>query len=197
MTDFPHSALEEYKTQASLLLKHLNADDPQIALESAARFQKLPHLQDATAQALVKSDQIKLKHALAVIALEHNFGSWAAFKHHLERKEQLVQRRQSYYTRLYPARCAGYMLEWHADYDVASLELGGNGGYLFPYKNQFFICQAEYIERLGLDPDDPDWERIAYNWVHPADQAAWQRLDDKLRAFEVQLQTGEQRTHDR
>ncbi len=196
MTDFPHPELEEYKTQASLLLKQLRSDNAQMALEGALRFQKLPHLRDSSLEQIVKSDDIRLKHALAVIALEHDFESWPAFKQQLERKEQLAQRRQSYYTRFYPQRCARYMLEWHANYEVASLELGRTGGYLFPYKNQYFICEAPYVEALGLDPDDSDWERIAFNWVQPADQAAWQRLDDKLRTFEETL-TSKESANDR
>jgi hypothetical protein len=75
------------------------------------------------------------------------------------------------------------MLEWHARYEIADSELGRYGGYLLPYKNQFFICDAEYISTLGLNPDDPDWELIGWNWVQPKDQSAWQRLDSKLHAI--------------
>ena len=61
MSDFPHSALDEYKTQASLLLKQLRSDNAQKALESALRFQQLPHLADKSTIEIVKSEQIKLK----------------------------------------------------------------------------------------------------------------------------------------
>lgn len=185
--DFTHPALDEYKTQAAILFKQLHADDSQIALQAALRFQQLPMFQDQSPDALIQSDETQLKHALAVIAQEHHFSSWADFKKHLERKALLAQRREAYYTRLYPRRCARYVLEWHADYDVASTELGRSAGYLFPYKNQFFICTAEYITTLGLDPDDPDWENIQYNWVQPADAEAWTRLDAKLTEFEKTL----------
>jgi len=186
MTDFPHSALEEYKTQASILLKHLRSDDTQLALNAALRFQELPQWLTLSAIEIVKSDHVKLKHALSVIAHEHDFDSWADFKHHLERKEKLAERYSTYFTLHYQPQCTGFFLEWHADYELASSELGRTGGYLFPYKNQYFICQAEYIEALGLDPDDADWERIGYNWVQPADKEAWQRLDSKLRTFSAQ-----------
>lgn len=186
MDDFPHSALEEYKTQASILLKQLRSDDTATALKTALRFQQLPHLLDLSTIEIIKSGQVKLKHALAVIAQEHDFDSWTDFKRKLELKEKLMQRRDSYYTLLYPQRCARFMLEWHADYEIASTELSRSGGYLLPYKKQFFICEAEYITQLGLDPGDPDWARIDYNWVKPSDPSAWEGLDSKLRAISQQ-----------
>ncbi len=184
MGKFPHSELEEYKTQASILYKQLHSSDNQIASQAAQRFQQLSALCDASIGDIQQATQIKLKHALHVIAYEHHFGSWAEFKHHLEKRKQLrAQRYKDFYTLLYPQRCAGYILEWHADYLIAQQALGRDGGYLLPYKNQFFICQANYIEELGLDPDDPDWEAIGYNWVQPANYAAWQRLETKLNAI--------------
>lgn len=184
MPDLPHSLLEEYKTQASILYKQLRADDPLLARESAIRFQRLPYLHDISLNDIATSIDIKRKHALAVIALENDYETWAIFKRHLKRKDYLSQRREAYFTLLYPHRCAGYVLEWHSDYDTASRELGRNGGYLLPYKHQFFICEGEYITELGLNPDDADWARIGYNWVKPADQRAWQRLNDKLTSIE-------------
>lgn len=183
MDDFPHSALEEYKTQASILLKQLRSNDTATALKTALRFQQLPHLFNLSAIEIIKSGQVKLKHALAVIAQEHDFDSWVDFKRNLELKEKLHQRRETYYTLLYPRQCTGFVLEWHANYEIASTELSRSGGYLLPYKNQFFICEAEYISELGLDPDDPDWARIGYNWVKPANQSAWKSLDSKLRTI--------------
>lgn len=180
MSDCSHPLLEEYKTQASLLLKKLRSTDSKIATTMALRFQQLPHFSHLPLHEIPKSDRIRRKHALAVIAREHGFDSWANLKNHLERKEKLAQLRGDYYTPLYPARCGGYLLEWHSDYAVASEALGHSAGYLFPYKNQFFICEAAYIVELGLDPDDSDWERIGYNWVKPTDQAAWLRLNRKL-----------------
>ncbi len=33
---------------------------------------------------------------------------------------------------------------------------------------------------LGVDPDDPDWERIGYDWLRPLDEAARGRLERTL-----------------
>ena len=32
------------------------------------------------------------------------------------------------------------------------------------------------MRELGLDPEDPDWERIGHDWVRPQDREAWTRL---------------------
>lgn len=193
MNDLPHPALEEYKTQASILIKQLRSDNTHMALEAAKRFVQLPYFADISAIDLITSEPVKLKHALHVLALEHGFDSWADFKHQLERDDRFKAYKASRnpYTLLYPQRCVRFTNEWHSDYAIASSALGHDGGYLLPYKNQFFICGRAYIEQLGLDPDDPDWERIGYNWVKPADEGAWQRLDSKLRQLSTQLQGGQ------
>ena len=180
MATFPHSELDEYKTQAVLLLKQLRSDDSQLSLKAAERFQQLPHLTDITIAEIAASDQIKLKHALNVIALEHNYGNWSDFKQHLERKENFRAKLKDQYTLVYPQRCSHIMNGWHPNYESAKDELKEIGGYLFPYRNQFFICDTGYIRVLGLDPYDPDWKLIGWDWVQPADQAAWERLNAKL-----------------
>jgi len=37
-----------------------------------------------------------------------------------------------------------------------------------------------YIETIGLDPEDPDWDFIGRDWARPAEPAARQRLYGKL-----------------
>ncbi|MBI4750971.1 MAG: hypothetical protein HY774_21025 [Acidobacteria bacterium] len=175
--------LDEYKIQASILLKNLRSTDPEKALTAASRFCRLSHLAQSTAVSiLANKEDIKLKHALAVIALENNFPSWAELKHRMEKLDAF--RNKNTFTDLYPRRCGGFLNEWYASYETASHHRQQTGGYLLPYKSQFFICTAEYIRVLGLDPDDPDWERIGWNWAKPADQAAWERLNQKLKAIQ-------------
>jgi hypothetical protein len=181
MATFPHSELDEYKTQAVLLLKQLRSDDSHVSLKAAERFQQLSHLTNTTLAEIAASDQIKLKHALNVIALEHKHDNWADFKQNLERKENFRAKLKDKYTLVYPKRCSHIMNGWHPNYESASNELKEIGGYLFPYKNQFFICDTGYIRALGLDPDDPDWALIEWDWAQPAaDKAAWERLNAKL-----------------
>jgi len=70
---------------------------------------------------------------------------------------------------------------WFTTYEAALSSLRHEGGYLLPYKGQFFVTLAEGIRELGLDPDDPDWEKVGWDWVRPADVDAWQRLVEKRR----------------
>lgn len=68
---------------------------------------------------------------------------------------------------------------WFTNYAEARASLEAEGGYLLPYKRQFFVTLSEGIRDLGLDPDDPDWEQIGWDWVQPKDPEAWQRLKEK------------------
>ena len=42
-----------------------------------------------------------------------------------------------------------------------------------------------FIRTMGLDPDDPDWEKIGRDWVRPMDMSARRRLYGKLIALEL------------
>ena len=55
-----------------------------------------------------------------------------------------------------------------------------HGGYLLAYRRHFFIADRYFIETLGLDPDDPDWQLIERDWVKPRRADARERLYGKL-----------------
>ncbi len=40
-------------------------------------------------------------------------------------------------------------------------------------------CDANYINHLGFNSEDPDWKLIAYDWIHPIHKDAWHRLYQK------------------
>ena len=69
-----------------------------------------------------------------------------------------------------------YLNRWFTTYADARRALETEGGYLFPFRQQFFVCAADAVRHLGLDPDDPDWERIGRDCARPADGAAFERL---------------------
>jgi hypothetical protein len=177
--------LDEYKTRAAILLKNLRSDDKSKAEEAALRFQILPFLAGLSPQTLLRAT-LKLKHALTVLALENGFDTWADLKRNVEYNDKRIAFRNRSYTSLYPKRVSmGFVNEWHAQYDEALAALQEIGGYLLPYKSHYFIVQDLYIEALGLDPDDMDWELIGWNWVKPADTEAWERLNEKLEMLET------------
>jgi hypothetical protein len=146
--------LAEAKIQAAILLKSLGTSDADKAVK---RFSQLPEFNSLTTANLLQQ-KIKLKHALAVIAIENGFQSW------LDLKIQIN------------FIVGGYLNLWFAHYREAKSALKEKGGFLLPYKNQFFICSADYMKQIGFEPKDPDWEKIDYDWARPADQDAWQRL---------------------
>jgi hypothetical protein len=72
-----------------------------------------------------------------------------------------------------------FLNRWFASYEEARKSLENESGFLLPYKGQFFVCEAGLIRALGLDSDDPDWERIGWDCVQPLDMQAYQRLHEK------------------
>ena len=68
---------------------------------------------------------------------------------------------------------------WFTTYEAARASREAEGGYLLPYRGQFVVTTSEGIRELGLDPADPDWERIGWDWVRPRETGAWKRLRDR------------------
>ncbi len=153
-------SVKECKIQASILLKSLFSNDPEKAKQALKRFKKLPEFSLLSLETIAHSE-IKHKNALAAIALEKGFKSWADLKCQL------------------PFIKGGFLNQWFANYADAKSYLQLNGGFLLPYKKQFFICDAHYITNLGLNSDDPDWALIGCDWVKPESKDAWQRLYKK------------------
>lgn len=158
----PHKSfsVNECKIQASILLKALHSLQDDIAQSAAKRFQRLPEFSALTYTDIIRSD-VKRKHALTVIALEKGFQSWSQLKCQL------------------PFIKGGFLNNWFANYAEAKSYQALNGGFLLPFKNQFFICDKNYIVNLGFNGNDPDWRLIDFDWVKPANKTAWQRLYTK------------------
>jgi|SRR3989304_4958458 len=153
-------SVKECKIQASILLKSLYSSDCKKSKQAAKRFQRLPEFKKNSLDEIIQVE-IKRKTALAVIAVENGFQSWAKLK---------CQQ---------PFIRGGFLNNWFAKYIEAKSYLKLNGGFLFPYKKQFFICDADYIKNLGFIPNDHDWKLIGYNWSNPDNKEAWKRLYKK------------------
>jgi hypothetical protein len=80
---------------------------------------------------------------------------------------------------MYAESMHAFVNRWFTTYEQARASREKEGGFLFPYKSQFFITEREAIRELGLDPDDPDWKLIGWDWVKPLDPAAFERLKKK------------------
>ena len=83
-------------------------------------------------------------------------------------------------TLLYPNGASAHWNIWSASYDEAKAIRADHGGYLLAYKRHFFIVDRHFIETIGLDPDDPDWEKMGRDWVRPKDPEARGRLYARL-----------------
>jgi hypothetical protein len=72
-----------------------------------------------------------------------------------------------------------FLNRWFSSYEAARRSLESEGGFLLPYEKHFFVCESDVIAAMGLEPDDPDWEKIGRDCVKPTDTDAYQRLFDK------------------
>ena len=72
-----------------------------------------------------------------------------------------------------------FLNRWFSSYMEARKALESEGGFLLPYKQHFFVCESEAIRAMGLEPDDPDWERVGWDCARPSDMQAYQRLLEK------------------
>ena len=164
--------LDDAKIRARLLFKSLRSGEPERVREAVARFQAWAPLEKLShAELAGPGARIQLKHALAVIALEAGHDSWAALKRALTDPTE----------RLYPRKPGGFLNAWFSRYDDARACREQQGGFLFPFRAQFFVASAAFVaDALKLSPDDADWARIGWDWARPRDPAAWQRLSDRL-----------------
>jgi hypothetical protein len=172
-------SLRECKIRASLLLKHLLSSDPNHAHRAAERLRVLPEFaHHAVPEIISKRDFVQRKHALAVIAREQGFASWVELKEAHESESPRFDPES-----FFEHQGGVFLNRWFASYVEAREALKSQSGYLFPYRNQFFICDPDFLRALGVDTTDPDWERVGFNWIEPADAQARSRLDRKLVAL--------------
>lgn len=164
--DITQFCLEEYKTQASLLLKSLKKGDA----DALKHFKSLAEFFDKEAMSII--NQAKRKHALIIVAKLHGFSSWNQFK---KMHEGLISES---FVDIYQG---GFLNNWFASYQEAKAHQNNFQGFLLPYKKQFFICDADFINFIGFDADNPDWSLIAYDWIKPANTKSWSRLNKQLK----------------
>jgi len=122
-----------------------------------------------------RTTQEKRREALAAIATELGFSGWPHAVAILTGK-----RSDDFGTLLYPRGSDVFTNIWSASYEEARRIREQNGGFLLAYKKHFFITDRNFVEHLGLDPDDADWELIGRDWARPKDPAARERLYARL-----------------
>ncbi|MET0404331.1 MAG: hypothetical protein ABW123_18110 [Cystobacter sp.] len=171
--------LRECKIRASLLLKSLLGPDSVRANRAAQRLCALPVYAGLTPDALLaRKEQVGHKHALAVIAREQGHDSWRELKHARETAPRRFEP-ETFFAR----RPGSDLKRWFTTYSEARESLRAYGGWLFPFRQQFFICERAFLHTLGVDVEDGDWRRIGFDWVEPADAEARARLESRLIAL--------------
>lgn len=164
-----HDPADPFRTRARRLLRQLRAGSEADVRAAAERLRRLRSFASLSIDELIaRADRVRLKHALAVVAHEEGYGSWLELK--------AASSAGAPDPPMYVSGFDVLLNRWFARYEEARASLDEQGGYLLPFRTQFVVCESEGIRLLGLDPDDPDWERIGRDWVRPADRDAWQRL---------------------
>jgi hypothetical protein len=151
-------------------LQHAVRDaETSIARAAAVRLVRLPKFAAVGLEALTDATvKVTRADALDAIAGEHGFADWAA----LVARALPALRAVS----MHEARMGAFLNRWFANYTEAAAARRDGGGYLLPYRRQYFVTVADAVRELGLDPDDPDWSRIGHDWVRPLDIEAHLRL---------------------
>jgi hypothetical protein len=159
--DIAGDIVEELKDKARLLHKAVEAGD----VEAVARVRGLPDFKGMAVDAIPPA--VQRKHCLSALAREIGFSGWSHAVTVLDGRPS-----DDMGTLLSPPGAAAHWNIWSASYDEARQIREEHGGYLLAYKRHFFIVDRHYVEMLGLDPEDPRWERMARDWARPRDATA-------------------------
>ena len=120
--------------------------------------------------------KLRLRDCLNIIATRVGFETWTQAKAAISGQAGVLD----YGKLLYPAPSGGHINRWYTSYQEAAEVQVAEGGWLLAYKRQFLIVDRHFVESLGLDPEDPDWAAIGFNWVVPSDPLARIRLYSRL-----------------
>jgi hypothetical protein len=173
--------VRELKVRAEMLQRRARAGEP----DAIARLRVLPELKPKDdAAVLTIAREIQRKHCLAAVARELGFTSFMHAKRVLE-----GDARETNFGKMLYGDWGARLNHWFAAYEEARefLESAHTAAtsredqkYLLAYQKHFFIVDRYFIEALGLDPDDADWEAMGWNWVKPKSREARTRLYAKL-----------------
>jgi len=171
-------AVRELKTRAEILHRRIQTNDQR----ALGRLRVLPDFRRASYEQLTAaSGTIQRRDCLSVIAAELGFASWPQAKAAITGADPGVGPSADFGTMLYPDHCcAGHINRWYKTYQEAAADRRESGAYLLAYKRQYVVVDRYFIESLGLDPADPDWEELGFDWVRPKNVAARSRLYAKL-----------------
>jgi hypothetical protein len=179
--------VRELKVRAEILHRAVQGEDA-AAIE---RLRALAELKRAGSDALrVAAREVQRKHCLAAVAREAGFASWEHALRVLDEEGPVGRGGEGeadFGTTLYGAQSGAHLNHWFASYDEAhayhrQASTPSDPRYLLAYKRHFFVVDRHFIEGLGLDGSDRDWQAIGWDWARPASFAARRRLYAKVLA---------------
>lgn len=164
----------ELKIRAEILQKRLASGDGPAKTRLRA-LSELSKADDGVIAAFATS--VQRKHCLTVVARECGFSSWD----HAGRVLRGDAAERDFGTLLSDRATGGTLNAWFIEHGEARSHLDERRAadahaYLLPYRRQFVVVDTSYVEALGLDPNDPDWALIGFDWARPRDRDAWTRL---------------------
>lgn len=162
--------LNYFKAQASKLYKLIKQADLIVNSELKTRLANLDN-----ESLLQQPETVKRKQVLHIIALENGFQSWQLLKARVELETAL-----DLSTFFCSDGLGGFLNHWFTGYQEAKDYQLREGGILLPFRDQFFVTNKTYLEKLGFDQSDADWLAMNYDWVCPANEAAKLRVLEKL-----------------
>jgi|CXWL01.1.fsa_nt_gi hypothetical protein len=131
-------SIHTLRADAHHLLKALRAGGG-AAIAAAERFRILDEFRASTAAELASQpERLRLRNALTVIAREHESPRWTELKQDLQRRLPM-----------YESGMAALLNRWFAAYEPARASLDERGGFLLPYRSQFFICESAGISGIA------------------------------------------------
>jgi hypothetical protein len=167
------NAVRELKTRAEILHKRIQSCDS----KSLTRLRVLPEFRRTPQQKLSElAPTIRRQHCLSILAAEWGFPNWPLAKRALAGEANATE----FGSLLCPERCAAHFNRWYKSYAEAAEMRKKCDGYLLGFRRQFVVVDRYYIEALGLDPDDPDWRAIGFDWPRTRSLAARSRLYAKI-----------------
>ncbi len=170
--------VQELKTRAEIL-HHRVASGDAAAMRRLRALAEFMRADEATVAAA--APQLRRAHYLAIVAREHGFTNWE----HARRVLEGAPDETDFGTLLYGKGAGAVLTVWFVDYAEARNHLDetrarGERRYLLAWRRQFFIAEWGFITSLGMDPEDPDWSRIDFDWARPSDPEARRRLYQRL-----------------
>lgn len=136
-------ALNELKIQAKKRLKLLKSDTDSFTHEKILKQIGVNHQND-----------VQLKHALTIVSRQLGFSTWQQTSSVLSGARQ-TNPVNDMGTLFYPKAGHGLTNEWFADYASAYAVLMADydNKWLFPYKNQFIVGDANYLAAFRFEPE--------------------------------------------